>query len=505
MLGPDPITIASSMTILVWFRNDLRIDDHAPLVAAAKRGAPVVPVVCVDLDLPRQTQFGFSRLGPHRARFWLEGLADLRSQLRSLGSDLVVTRGRPEDVLPELVAPMNVEEVHFHRGFAVDERTEEDNLARRCPQVRWQGHWGNLLVTPDQAPFAVSEVPETFTAFRKKIGARAEIPHPRPAPLALPALPPGVEPGTIPTLDHLGLTSVPADARAQITLTGGAAAGRDRVAHYIWREDRLRGYKDTRNGMLAADDSTKFSAWLAHGALSPRWVLEQIRTYEQERVANDSTYWLFFELLWRDYFQYIALKHGARLFKAGGLRGLRLPWRRDPALIDAWCAGETGFPLVDASMKELAATGYTSNRARQNVASFFTKVLGQDWRIGAAWFESQLIDYDPASNWGNWAYAAGVGNDARGFRYFHLPKQARDYDPEGAFVRHWLPALAKVPTRWLPEPYRAPADVQASAGLGDAYPRPIVDLESAVNATRKAYERVDPPAPPSRRRGRRRQ
>ena len=495
------------MTILVWFRQDLRIDDHLPLRAAAQQNAPVLPVVCVDTDLARRTQFGLGRLGPHRAHFWMECVADLRDRLQAMGSDLLVARGRPADVLPDLIRRTQASDVYFHRGFAIDEQREEAELSSQCANARWHPHWGNLLVTPDISPFPTAEVPETFTAFRKKIEARTEIPQALPAPTTLPPLPPGIESTSVPTLDDFGLTAPTPDRRTRARLTGGAHAGRERLNDYVWRQDRLRIYKETRNGMLDADDSTKFSPWLAHGALSPRWILDQIRAYEQERIANESTYWLFFELLWRDYFQYIALKHGARLFKISGLRGLRLPWRQASEFIDAWRLGKTGYPLVDASMKELIATGYTSNRARQIVASFFTKVLGQDWRIGAAWFEQQLIDYDAASNWGNWAYVAGVGNDARGFRYFHIPKQARDHDPDGAFVRHWLPALADVPTPWLPEPQKAPADVQASARLGDAYPLPIVDLESAVNANRKAYERVAPsPAPPGRKRkpGRRR-
>ncbi len=497
-----------SVPSLVWFRNDLRVHDHGPLFAASRRESALIAVVCVDVDLARRTQFGIARLGSHRARFWLECIADLRARLRSLGSDLVILRGRPTDVLPAFIERHDIDEVFFHRGFAVDERSDELQLSRLCPKVQWNGAWGNVMVTPQLAPFRIEETPETFTVFRKRIEARVEIPEARPSPTRLP-LGPRLDVGELPSLDDFGLEMPAPDSRAVMSYRGGESAGLDRLKAYIWSKDRLRVYKETRNGLLHADDSSKFSPWLAHGALSPRLVLDQIRQYENERVANDSTYWLFFELLWRDYFQFIAYKHGPQLFKLAGLRPLRLPWRTDPERIDAWCQGVTGFPLVDASMRELAATGYTSNRARQNVASFFTKVLGQDWRIGASWFERLLIDYDPASNWGNWAYNAGVGNDARGFRYFHLPKQAKDYDPDGGFVRHWVPELQDLPTSWLPEPHRAPADVQARVGIGERYPNPIVDLEVEVNKQRKAYEKVDPPPTdrprsPARRRGGRR-
>jgi deoxyribodipyrimidine photo-lyase len=159
------------------------------------------------------------------------------------------------------------------------------------------------------------------------------------------------------------------------------------------------------------------------------------RRYEIERIRNESTYWLTFELLWRDYFQLIALKHGAKLFAAAGMQGIAVPWRRDAVAFERWCTGQTGIPLVDANLRELLATGFMSNRGRQIVGSFLTKNLGLDWRWGAEWFESRLIDYDVASNQGNWCYAAGVGNDARGFRYFDVAIQAAKYDQCGDYVK----------------------------------------------------------------------
>ena len=469
--GPYSVGVTS----VVWFRNDLRTDDHGPLRAAVRLGTPVIPVVCVDVDLARSKQFGIPRLGPHRAKFWLACIEDLRRDLRARGSDLIVLRGRATDVLPALIERHAVKEVFFHHAFAIDECREETRLAERCPQVRWTGCWGNALITPDLAPFPIEQLPETFTVFRKKVEARVEIPRAEPPPARV-SPPPTIDPGDIPVLADFGLTAPEPDVRAQLTYVGGHTAGAGRMRAYVWEQDRLRVYKQTRNGMLRANDSSKFSPWLAHGALSPRQILDEVRAYEEQRVANDSTYWLFFELLWRDYFQLIAHKHGAQLFKQAGLRNRQRAWRTDADRIDAWCRGQTGYPLVDASMRELAATGYTSNRARQNVASFFTKVLQQDWRVGAAWFERSLIDYDPASNWGNWAYNAGVGNDARDNRYFHIPKQARTYDPNGEFVRHWLPELKDVPVEWLPAPHRAPGDVQSRVGIGERYPYPIVDL-----------------------------
>jgi deoxyribodipyrimidine photo-lyase len=241
--------------------------------------------------------------------------------------------------------------------------------------------------------------------------------------------------------------------------------------------------------MLGTNYSSKFSAWLSFGCLSPRYIYEEVQKYEQTRVKNDSTYWLTFELLWRDFFRFICSKHGNKIFYKSGLQELNLPWLEDWQRFNLWCEGKTGYPLVDANMRELAATGFMSNRGRQNVASFLTKNLGIDWRMGAEWFESLLVDYDVCSNWGNWNYTAGVGNDARGFRYFNIPKQSKDYDPKGDYLRHWLPELALIKGDKIHEPYKLSLEEQKRYGviLGVNYPRPIVDFFQSIKHNEKIY------------------
>ena len=241
--------------------------------------------------------------------------------------------------------------------------------------------------------------------------------------------------------------------------------------------------------MLGADYSSKFSPWLAIGCLSPRYIYWHVQDYESQRVKNDSTYWLIFELLWRDYFRFICAKHGTRIFRRSGLQGVSLPWKEDWERFDLWREGKTGFPLVDANMREIAATGFMSNRGRQNVASFLTKNLGINWQMGAEWFESLLIDYDVCSNWANWNYTAGVGNDARGFRFFNITKQAKDYDLQGEYVKHWLPELANLPASKVHEPWKLlPVEQQRfDVRLGVDYPHPIVDLFKSAEANEKVY------------------
>ncbi|MBW4485093.1 MAG: DASH family cryptochrome [Tildeniella torsiva UHER 1998/13D] len=478
------------MLTLVWFRNDLRLHDHQPLDEALRAGQPVIPLYCFDPRQFGQTAFGFPKTGAYRAQFLLESVADLRRSLQSLGSDLVVRVGQPEDIIPELVKAHSIETVYWHEEVTAEELRVEQAVEAKLAAMgcKTEVYWGATLYHPDNLPFAINRLPEVFTQFRKQVEQRSTVDVTLPTPTKLPPLP-QVNLGTMPTLEDFGLEAANADSRAVLTFEGGETFGLARLNHYVWEADCLKTYKQTRNGMVGADYSSKLSAWLALGCLSPRRAYETVQQYETERIRNDSTYWLVFELLWRDYFRFICAKHGDRVFYPSGLRGLLIDWKQDWERFDAWREGQTGFPLVDANMRELARSGFMSNRGRQNVASFLTKNLGIDWRMGAEWFESLLVDYDPCSNYGNWNYTAGVGNDARGFRYFNIPKQSKDYDPNGLYVKHWLPELTDIPAAKVHEPWKLQPVEQKRFGVtfGVDYPRPVVDLQKSVQANEKIY------------------
>jgi deoxyribodipyrimidine photo-lyase len=340
--------------------------------------------------------------------------------------------------------------------------------------------WQSTLYHVDDIPFRNIELlPDVFTEFRKQTEKSARVRNTFPIPDKL--NPVTVEIGAIPTLEDLGLKTPEYDSRALVTFKGGETAALERLQQYFWKQELLKVYKQTRNGLLGADFSSKFSPWLALGCLSPRYVFDQVQKYEAQKVKNESTYWLIFELIWRDYFRFIALKYGARLFKKGGIKqDTRLQWIKDRSLFQKWVKGETGIPFIDANMQELAATGFMSNRGRQNVASFLVKDLKIDWRWGAMYFEHALIDYDVCSNWGNWNYVAGIGNDPRENRYFNILKQAKQYDPQGAFVKHWLPVLKPVPAATVHVVGNLNRNELQSYGikLGYNYPFPIVKTAS---------------------------
>ena len=273
----------------------------------------------------------------------------------------------------------------------------------------------------------------------------------------------------------LALAKQPVHAQSVLPFEGGERAALARVEHYVWQSEAIATYFETRNGMLGGDYSSKLAPWLAHGCVSPRHVASEVRRFERERVENKSTYWLIFELIWRDFYKFFAVKHGDAIFAAGGIAkgGRHKKWRSDAAALEAWKSGTTGFPLVDANMRELAATGFMSNRGRQNVASWLALDAQVDWRLGAEYFESKLIDYDCSANWGNWVAAAGMTGGR--VNRFNIAKQTKDYDPDGEYVKAWIPELRDVPGRFCADPRQMPSDVarDAKCVVGIDYPAPF--------------------------------
>ncbi len=348
--------------------------------------------------------------------------------------------------MPELASRLGVQQVHTAPCLAFDERRENDWTERAMSAVGVQllVHDETTMIAPEDLPFAIDQLPDVFTSFRRVVEKSCRVRAPRAVP-ALVALSEGVcaeaEALSNTTMEAPDLIEARAaiatlDPRASFAVHGGRSHGLARMQRWFWETDCIARYKETRDGLVGADFASRLSPWLAIGALSPREVAAEIRRYETERVANDSTYWMFFELLWRDYFHFWVRRWQGRAFKASGVLGRTPCGAQDREAFLRWCEGSTGEPFVDASMRELAATGQMSNRARQNVASWLARSEGIDWRWGAAWFESQLIDFDVGPNWGNWQYVAGVGNDPRN-RVFDVRGQAERYDADGAYRALW--------------------------------------------------------------------
>ena len=471
----------SNETAVVWFRDDLRVTDNPTLADAVVTADRVVPLYVIDPRQRARSRYGpvGSTLAPARAQFRLAALEDLRASLQDRGGDLVVRQGAVESVVPEVASAVEADAVYAQTKPATEELSAEHAVREALPSsVDFERRWTHTLYHINDLPTPYDQINDTFTPWRKRVEREAPVRDPRPAPETI-VVPSALEPGTSPTLAALDIDPPVSDDRAVLPFTGGETAGKRRVESYLWEGDHLREYKQTRNGLLGADYSSKFSAWLAAGCLSPRWINREIDRYEDRRVSNEDTYWLRFELAWRDFFQFQFVKHGADFFQPTGIRDVERTWRHDETAFRRWADGETGVPFVDANMRELNRTGYMSNRGRQNVASFLVDVLEIDWRWGAAYFQSRLVDYDVASNWGNWAYQAGVGNDSRN-NYFNVLGQADRYDGDAKYVKTWVPELAELPAEDVHRPWQLSAHEQADYGveLGIDYPRPMLDIEA---------------------------
>ncbi|MDY6780632.1 MAG: DASH family cryptochrome [Halobacteria archaeon] len=475
-------------TSVVWFRDDLRVHDNPTLTKAANQTDEVVPVYCFD---PRDYSdvelrgFEFDKVGPRRADFVRESVLDLRSSLRELGGDLVVAHEKPENFVPRLADEFDADVYHQTKP-ATEEWNVEGRVEREVEDkgLSTRSFWTHTLYHINDLPNSVHGTHDTFTPWRKEVentpsvdvrDTFEEVGSVTTPDFDAHDFDVGTRP---PSLEELGSETPEGDDRAVLGFEGGESRALERLDTYFWERDRLRRYKETRNGLLGSDYSSKLSAWLSRGCLSPRRVYEEVKEYEEERVANDSTYWLVFELLWRDYFQFQFVKHRDGFFHANGIRNVDKDWSYEDERFDRWRRGETGVPFVDANMRELNTTGYMSNRGRQNVASFLADVLGVDWRLGAAHFEANLVDYDVCSNWGNWAYQAGVGNDSRD-RYFNVLKQAERYDPEGRYVRTWIPELAEVPDDTVHTPWKSSEGRQV---IRDEYVERVVDVEAVYGS-----------------------
>ncbi|WP_396154857.1 DASH family cryptochrome [Flavobacterium macrobrachii] len=426
-------------TSIVWFKTDLRLHDNETLIKAISQSDEIIPVYCFDESNFVTTEFGFKKTGSFRAQFLLESLIDLDKNLRAKGSGLLIIKGRPEVEIPKIVQQYRATKVFAKKEVSYEEKQTEAKVQEELFKLKCELKIfsTSTLYHAEDLPFSIKDIPDVFTNFRKKTEKDAIIRAAFDAPKEIKS--PEIEPLQLPTLKELGLNFEPIDSRAVLQFKGGETKAIARLNHYFFETKCISEYKETRNGLVGANYSSKFSAWLALGCISPRFIYDELKKYETQFEANESTYWLVFELLWRDYFRFMMKKYNSKFFQQAGIqdKGIIVN-KHNTHQLQEWIVGKTGVDFVDANMKELKLTGFMSNRGRQNVASYLCNDLKLDWRFGAAYFEQQLIDYDVCSNWGNWAYLAGVGNDPRGNRYFNINKQSTDYDKNKKYRDLWL-------------------------------------------------------------------
>ncbi|MBT5578509.1 MAG: DASH family cryptochrome [Porticoccaceae bacterium] len=412
---------------LFWFHNDLRINDNPALAQAAASCKQLICVYCMPPSTPTAGIKGPRDLSANRLDFLSQSLIDLDNSLQQYGQGLVVMDQPAMQALAQLITEYSIEHIFSSDSADFYHNQICQTLATRYSLIGFTQIDNNRLFKASEMPFTVQALPDSFSKFRRKVEPLA-IQEPIVRPNSLP--PP-------PSRKNLAGIDLKRPAQNPVALfEGGETAGLKHLENYFSR-GLASTYKETRNGLEGMDYSTKFSPWLANGCLSPKTIIQALRCYEQEVESNDSTYWIYFELLWREYFQWYAQKYGKRLFLFNGIKSHKPSTSFYSERYQKWCQGNTPYPIVNACMKQLNATGYLSNRGRQLAASCFVHELNLDWRYGASYMEHQLVDYDVASNWGNWQYLAGVGADPRANRRFDLEKQTRTYDPQNRFITAW--------------------------------------------------------------------
>ncbi len=468
------------MSAIVWFYRDLRLGDHPALSAASARHEHIIPVFILDKETKNHWSIGAA------SRWWLHhSLKQLDESLRQRGSRLTVRQGNPLDVLKSLVREAGAEAVYWCRRYEPDIRARDqvisDALKNEGLEVHVTG--GGLLFEPDAVSNQSGEPYRVFTPFWKALLAQSgTIAEPLPAPDDLPGIDAGIASEDIAALQLL--PTVPWDGGLQDNWTPGETGAQDRIKAFLGGGAQAYAHKRDRADLPG---SSRISPHLAWGEISPRqiwWLIKQAQA-----GAGGESY--LREVGWREFSYHLLWHFPDTTTRPLNERFNNFEWRDDPASLEAWQQGMTGIPMVDAGMRELWHTGWMHNRLRMVVASFLTKNLLIPWQDGSRWFWDTLVDADLANNTQGWQWTAGCGADAAPyFRIFNPVRQAEKADPDGDYVRRWVPELARLPDNHLQQPWKAPPKVLEEAGieLGRDYPEPIVDL---LVTRRRALERFD--------------
>jgi deoxyribodipyrimidine photo-lyase len=463
----------------MWFRDDLRVADN-PALAAAALGRPVIAVYLLDDETPETRPIGGA------ARWWLHhALASLSESLEARGGRLILRRGRADKALPRLAGDVDADAVFWNRRYGAAAEADarvEDALA--SAGIRVETHKANLLFEPDEIVSRAGKPFQVYSAFWRAALGRGEPRPPLPAPKKIPSSHLSVATETLESLDLLPRSPDWAGA-IRATWQPGESAATSRLDAFV--SERLSDYPDDRD-RPAVEGTSELSPSLRFGEISP------FQVWHAAAGKGKAAAKFLAEIGWRE-FSY----HLLGQFPALAEENLKpafddFPWARPSNdILAAWQHGRTGYPIVDAGMRQLWQTGWMHNRVRMVVASFLTKHLLIDWRVGEAWFWDTLVDADPANNPASWQWVAGSGADAQPyFRIFNPVLQGEKFDPDGDYVRTFVPEIAALPDRFIHKPWQASPVELGSAGidLGATYPEPIVDHVAARKRALAAYEKM---------------
>jgi deoxyribodipyrimidine photo-lyase len=470
--------------VIVWFRKELRLADHKALAAAVESGAPVLPLYIHDVETKGAVVPGGA------ARWWLhESLKALNASLEELGGGLILREGRTRDVLADILGETNARAIHATQSYEPFGTRSEADVDELCSEndVAFHLHPGRLLFAPGDIATKEGNTYRVFTPFWKSCLAQPAPPAPSGAPKKIDFAKVKSEP-----LDSLELQPSKPDWAGGLrkAWTPGEKAARDALTEFI--DERIGDY-DKKRDALPGTPTSLLSPYLHFGEISPVQVWHAVNhAIEADSGGIEKGARSFLrEIGWREFSYHLLFSFPELPDKPLRPEFEDFPWRNDKKALTAWQRGQTGYPVVDAAMRQLWETGWMPNRARMVVASFLVKHLLLPWQDGAAWFWDTLVDADLANNSASWQWVSGCGADAAPyFRIFNPILQGEKFDPEGDYVRTWVPELADLEAADIHVPWDAPPGVLAAAGvkLGETYPEPIVDHAAARERALKALE-----------------
>jgi len=473
-------------TAIVWFRQDLRLADNPALSAAIESGRTILPVYILDDETPGPWAMGGA------SRWWLHhSLTALAKSLSEHGATLILRRGPASEVLEKLRREAGADVVYWNRCYEPATIVRDKAIKTQLTKAGIEAQSFNAALlhepwtikTGEGGPFKV------FTPFHRAIERLGAPPAPLPAARKI------VSVGQLPTSDNLAGWNLPpakpdwADGMRK-AWKPGAEGARQTLKQFL---DAPLGYREGHNRPDIGATS-RLSPHLHWGEISPRQVWHAIEAHRaQGKIAEGDAAAFQRQLVWREFCHHLLFYFPEMPDQPWRAAFADFPWRSNPILLKAWQQGRTGYPIVDAGMRQLWVTGWMHNRVRMITASFLIKDLLQPWQAGEAWFWDTLVDADLAQNAANWQWVAGSGADAAPyFRIFNPVLQGEKFDPQGAYVRHWLPALKNLPDEFIHQPWRAPAELLNDAGvmLGKTYPLPVVDHKAAREAALAAYKSI---------------
>jgi len=471
---------------LVWFRHDLRLLDNLALTEATNQCDVVLPVYVFDERIfSEKSEYGFAKIGVQRAKFMLESVLNLKKSFADRNIDLIVRVGKTEEVIYEIASQVRSTWVYCNRERTPDEEFIQDELEKKLWQVGQELRFsrGKMLYHTGDLPFPIRHTPDTYAAFYREVGKIVPVRKPLPIPDKILPYMGNVASEDLPTLEDLGYSQNEIKLVEECSVfKGGEFAGIKKLEEFIkghFKASAVSIKKKKENKVLV----THLSPYLNSGCLSPKSVYEAINKFMGNKFHKNRANCIVHGLMRRDYLKLLEKKYKSKVFEYGGIKGVEPEGLEiDMSKFDLWKNAETGVPIVDAFMRELNKTGFISFEGRRILSQFLIEELKVNWRVGAEYFQSVLIDYNPCSNWGNWNIVAGVGYDAKEDRYCNFITKAKKLDPKGEYIRKWIPELSPVKDNYIHEPDKMSEEEKSKIkfDLGEDYPQPIVETDRWV-------------------------